>query len=176
MIDARRLSTAENETDVEYLQRIQHECEMKWHHHFMAEAQLWSLMSKDPSTKVGAVAVKNRQLLATGFNGFPRGIHSVKEGEVDRATKYKYVVHAETNVIYNAADIGVSLRGACVYVTGLPPCSECAKALIQVRIAEVIFFEKNYPSQVDPSRSDWSESWKLSNSMFKEVGIKISII
>ena len=109
--------------------------------------------SKDPSKKIGAVAIGSKgQVLAQGFNGFPRGIDDNDERLNDRETKYKYVVHAEMNLIYNATFNGISLDGSTVYVYGLPICSECAKGLIQVG-------EK------------WLKSLELSVALLNESGI-----
>jgi dCMP deaminase len=104
----------------------------------MAMAKEISSWSKDPNTQVGAVAVGDKgQILSQGYNGFPRGILDRPDRLNDRETKYKFVVHAEMNVIYNATYSGVSLDGAQLYVYGLPVCNECAKGIIQVGIKEV---------------------------------------
>ena len=105
----------------------------KWDIRYLQLAEEVASWSKDPSTKIGAVAVGSKgQVLAQGFNGFPRGMEDKLQYYEDRETKYKYVVHAEMNVIYNATYNGVSLDGATLYVTGLPVCSDCAKGIIQV--------------------------------------------
>ena len=110
----------------------------KWDERYMAMAKEVAQWSKDPNTKVGAVAVGEKgQILSQGYNGFPRGIKDSPQRLNDRQTKYEFVVHAEMNVIYNATYSGVSLDGAKLYVYGLPVCSECAKGIIQVGIKEV---------------------------------------
>jgi len=122
--------------------------------------------SKDPSTKVGAVAVGNKgQILAQGYNGFPRGIADTKERYDDRETKYKFVVHAEMNVIYNASYNGVSLDGADLYIYGLPTCSECAKGIVQVGIKRVIMPNYRYPDH-------WMKSWSESKKIYDEAGVE----
>ena len=144
----------------------------KWNDRYMAMAQGVSSWSKDPNTKVGAVAVGSKgQILSQGYNGFPRGIFDGEERLNDRETKYKYVVHAEMNVIYNATYSGVSLDGAKLYVYGLPVCSECAKGIIQVGIKEV------YVSQecID-LRPHWYESFQKTLDMFNETGVKVFAI
>lgn len=121
--------------------------------------------SKDPSTKVGAVAVGHKgQILAQGYNGFPRGIADTAERYADRDQKYKYIVHAEMNVIYNASYNGVSLDGADLYIYGLPTCSECAKGIVQVGIKRVIMPKYRYPDR-------WMESWEYSKKMYDEAGV-----
>lgn len=117
-----------------------------WDQVFLRLAKEVASWSKDPSTKVGAVAVgPKRNVLAQGYNGFPRGIFDYAERYNDKPTKYMYVVHAEMNVIYNATYNGVSLDGASLYVYGLPPCSECAKGIIQVGIKEIITETQGIP-------------------------------
>jgi len=136
-----------------------------WDYRFLALARHIASWSKDPSRKLGAVAIgQNRQILATGYNGFPRGIEDDKERYNVREIKYKYVVHAEMNCIYNATENGVSLQDATVYVHGLPVCSECAKGLIQVGVERVVAFSKGTPEQ-------WKESNILTTQLFEESGI-----
>ena len=135
----------------------------------MAMAKEVSLWSKDPNTKVGAIAVgKKGQILSQGYNGFPRGIFDLPERLNDRETKYQYVVHAEMNVIYNATYSGVSLDGSVLYVYGLPVCSECAKGIIQVGI-ETVYISK----ECLELRPHWKESFDRTVLMFSEVGIDV---
>lgn len=120
--------------------------------------------SKDPSRGIGAIIVgKYEQIISQGYNGFPRGIQDTPERLNHRPTKYKYVVHAEANAIYNAIHNGANLEGASIVVTGLPVCSECAKAIIQVGIKYVYMDTK--PADT------WKESCELALSMFDEVGV-----
>jgi len=82
----------------------------KWDRRYIELAQQISTWSKDPSRKIGAVAVGSKgQILSQGYNGFPRGILDLQERYENREVKYKHVVHAEMNVIYNATFSGVSL-------------------------------------------------------------------
>ena len=98
----------------------------KWDIRFLEMAKLVASWSKDPSTQVGAIAVRNRTVIAQGYNGFPRGMGDVPFKYEHKQLKYKMIVHAEMNLIYNAADNGVSLKNSTVYVVGLPACGECA--------------------------------------------------
>lgn len=141
----------------------------KWKYRYLDLADQVGSWSKDPSRKIGAIAVgQHGQVLAQGYNGFPRGINDTDERYNNRQLKYKYVVHAEMNCIYNAADNGVSLRGADLYVTGLPTCSDCAKGVIQVGIKRV-FMRANVPEA-------WIDSWELTQSFFNEAGVKYELI
>jgi dCMP deaminase len=139
---------------------------IKWSNRYLSLAKEVSTWSKDPSRKIGAVAVGSKgQILAQGYNGFPRGILDSPERYDDRPTKYRLVVHAEMNVIYNATFNGVSLDGASLFVYGLPVCSECAKGIIQVGIKSVnILTEGDIPEI-------WYESYNTSISVFEEAGV-----
>lgn len=140
-----------------------------WDKRYLQLAKEVSTWSKDPSKKIGAVAVGAKgQILSQGYNGFPRGIKDLQERLDNRELKYKYVVHAEMNVIYNASYSGVSLAGSTLYVYGLPVCSECAKGIIQVGISKVVL--PKYDSNMLPR---WKESWELTKSMFNEADVEI---
>lgn len=125
--------------------------------------------SKDPSRKIGAIIVGDAgQIISQGYNGFPRGIWDTEERLNDRETKYKYVVHAEMNAIFNAVHNNASTVGSSMYVTGLPVCRECAKAIIQVGIKNVFMDTK----PID----NWFESGKDALEMFEEAGVKYHYI
>lgn len=143
---------------------------MNWNEKFLNLAEHVSTWSKDPSKKIGAVAIDptTKRILSQGYNGFPRGILDTEDRLNVRELKYKYVVHAEMNVIYNACANGVSLQGSHLYVTGLPVCSECAKGIIQVGVAKVFIRAKNVPPT-------WQESFNLTMSMFEEAGVEVEI-
>lgn len=115
-----------------------------WDEYFMGVAKLAARRSKDPSTQVGACIVSPENIIiSTGYNGMPQGC-SDDEFPWEREgveTKYPYVVHAELNAILNAN--GRDLRGSRVYVA-LFPCNECAKAIIQSGIQEVVYLSDKY--------------------------------
>ena len=141
----------------------------KWDNRYLSLAKEVSTWSKDPSTQVGAVTVgSKKEVLSQGFNGFPRGIEDTDERYNHRETKYKFVVHAEMNAIYNATYSGTSLDGATLYIYGLPICSECAKGIIQVGIKKVVI-EKS--KELD----NWNESLRLSLEMFSEADVELVI-
>jgi dCMP deaminase len=143
----------------------------KWDQRYFDLAAEVALWSKDPSSKIGCVYVgTNGQLLSTGYNGFPRGIDDTEHRLNTREVKYKYVVHAEKNGIYNACLNGTSLAGSRLYVYGLPICNECAKGIIQVGVTEV-----NIRITDIDSREDWKEAFLISFQMFIEAGIKVRI-
>lgn len=143
---------------------------MKWDMRYMALAKEVSTWSKDPSTQVGTVAVGSKgQVLSQGYNGFPRGINDDKSRLEVRETKYKYIVHAEMNCIFNATYNGISLDGSTLYVYGLPMCSECAKGIIQVGIKQVIMPKMDVPDK-------WFQSFELTKSMFEEANVEWKMI
>lgn len=144
----------------------------KWEQRFFDIAHSVASWSKDPSRKIGAVAVdpKKNTILSTGYNGFPRGIADTDERLNDRPTKYKFTVHAEMNCIYNATYNGVCLDGADLYVIGLPVCSECAKGIIQVGIQRV-FMEITADTP-----ASWIESGREATAMFAEAGVKVIMV
>jgi dCMP deaminase len=145
----------------------------KWDKRFINLAKEYSSWSKDPSSKIGAVAIDplTRRVLSGGYNGFPRGIEDSYERLNVREVKISLVVHAEMNAIYNATRAGISLEGSHLYVWGLPICSDCAKGIIQVGIEKVILTKES----VDKN-SKWVESWYRAKSMFAESGVEIKII
>jgi len=143
----------------------------KWEKRFMRLAKELSTWSKDPSRQIGAVAIgENRRILSTGYNGFPANIEDSVERLNNREEKYKYVVHAEKNCIYNACQNGISLKGSSLYVWGLPVCSECAKGVIQVGVSKVYYGHVKNDEYDD---SYWTKSFRVTKSMFDEAGIEV---
>ena len=138
---------------------------LSWDEYFMAIAKLSAMRSKDPSTQVGACIVsKDNRILSIGYNGAPNGFDDEKfpwgrDGN-NLDTKYPYVCHAELNAILNYR--GGSLEGCKIYVT-LFPCNECAKAIIQCGIREVVYAEDKYAD---------SENTRASKRMFDAVHVK----
>ena len=138
---------------------------INWDEYFMGVAILASKRSKDPNTQVGACIVDNNNIiLSTGYNGFPYGCSDdifpwEREGD---DTKYNYVVHAELNAILNAR--GKNLKGAKLYVD-LFPCNECAKAIIQSGVSEVVYLYDKYAD---------SAATIASKRMLTSAGIKLT--
>ena len=120
---------------------------ISWDEYFMGVALLSGRRSKDPNTQVGCCIVsQDNKILSMGYNGLPTGCSDdefpwVREGDNPLETKYVYTVHSELNAILNYR--GGSLEGAKLYVS-LFPCNECAKAIIQAGIKEVIYDSNKY--------------------------------
>ena len=117
-----------------------------WDAYFMGVAELSAQRSKDPNTQVGACIVsQDKKILSVGYNGAPNG-YDDKDMPWDREgdfinTKYAYVCHAELNAILN--NKGSNLEGSTLYVD-LFPCNECAKAIIQSGIKEIVYKSDKY--------------------------------
>ncbi len=141
---------------------------ISWDEYFMGIAKLAAMRSKDPNTQVGACIVdENNIILSTGYNGFPKFCSDDMfpwERAADKAenTKYPYVVHAELNAILNAS--GRDLRGSKIYVA-LFPCNECAKAIIQSGVKEVVYLSDKYEN--DPMT-------QASKRMLTAAGVKLT--
>ena len=140
---------------------------INWDEYFMGIAMLAAKRSKDPNTQVGACIVsQDNIIISTGYNGMPKGCSDDifpwdREGQQDM-TKYPYVVHAELNAILNAN--GRDLRGSRIYVA-LFPCNECAKAIIQAGVKEVLYLSDKYAD---------SMSTLASKRMMASAGVKFT--
>ena len=138
---------------------------ISWDEYFMGIAMLAAKRSKDPNTQVGACIVsQDNIIISTGYNGMPKGCSDdeypwERDGE---QTKYPYVVHAELNAVLNAN--GRDLRGSKLYVA-LFPCNECAKAIIQSGISEVVYYGDKYHD---------SDSSVAARFMFKKAGVRLT--
>ncbi len=138
---------------------------LEWDAYFMGVAILSSYRSKDPGTQVGACIVsKNNRIMSVGYNGMPSGCSDdvypwERDGDALN-TKYLFVCHAELNAILNFR--GGSLEGSRIYTT-LFPCNECAKALIQSGISEIVYMQDKYSE---------TDSVIASKKMMDSAGVK----
>ena len=138
----------------------------KWDLRFLKIAHEVCSWSHDPSTKCGCVLVKDRRIIATGYNGFPANISDTFERYSNRDFKLAAVVHAEKNALFNAAKNGSTTEGCTAYITW-PPCSQCAAALIQAGITLVVC-----PNPITaPTR--WVENFLLANELLFEAGVTV---
>lgn len=143
--------------------------EEKWHIRFLRLAQEVSSWSIDPSTKVGCVLVKNKRVVSTGYNGFPKNISDSFDRLMDREQKYEITVHAEVNAVTTAALHGVSTEGCFAYLT-FSPCSRCASVLINAGITAVYVLGG---SEI-PER--WLQNFILASKLLAEAGVDYKII
>lgn len=145
----------------------------KWDVRFLRLAKEVATWSKDRSTQVGACIVgEDRTPGPYGYNGFPRFIDDEKEERHARPMKYDWTEHAERNAIYNAARMGVALKGSTIYVTHVP-CTDCARAIIQVGITRVV---TDVASMEGGFAERWSEAAQTTRTMLDEAGIPIDLI
>ena len=139
---------------------------ISWEQYFMAVAILSAQRSKDPNTQVGACVVDpRRRIAAVGYSGFPTGCSDDelpwgREGS-PLQTKYPFVCHAELNAILNRNS--ADLCGCTLYTT-LFPCNECAKAIIQSGITEVVFLSDKYRD---------TDSHRAARMMFDMAGVRV---
>lgn len=139
-----------------------------WTDFYLEMAELVATKSKDASRKVGCVIVDSlHRVLSIGYNGMPRNVDDNIRERHERPVKCHWFEHAERNAIYNASGIGAKLKGATMYLQNLP-CSDCARAIIQVEIVRVIVKSSNIFN--DPN---WKESIKYGKEMLKEAGVKV---
>jgi dCMP deaminase len=143
---------------------------MEWTEYFLNIAEQVKLKSKDQSTQIGAVIVgKDKEVLSTGYNSFPRGLDDSLQERQERPEKYFWIEHAERNAIYNAARIGVSLKNSTIYLTSGLPCMDCARGIVNSGIKTV------YCKQVctTKNRDKWDESQKKSLELLKECDVDV---
>lgn len=118
-----------------------------WDEYFMGIAQVVSLRSNCIKRKVAAVLVKDKRIIATGYNGTPRGVKNCNEGGCPRCNSFAesgtkldecLCSHAEENAITQSAYHGVNIKGATLYTT-YSPCLICTKMILNSGIAEVVY-------------------------------------
>ena len=138
---------------------------MLWDERFMRIAISVAGWSKDPSTRVGCVLVRNKKIVATGYNGFPAGIMD-DDRLKDREEKYMLIIHAEMNALLQA---GHNARGTTLYLAGMPccPCQNCTKHIIQAGIVRIV----HRRGIVKPH---WQDEVVRSRNTLLEAGITIT--
>ena len=158
----------------------------EWRKYFFSICDAVAQKSKDTSTKVGAVIVgPDKEIRSVGYNGFPRGViddiydtrivSKIKSANLNkqiefienrnkRPLKYLYMEHAERNAIYNAAREGTHVKGCTIYVNSLPPCCDCARAIIQSGIIKLYYIDKEIPER-------WKENCEIALDMLEEAGV-----
>jgi dCMP deaminase len=141
-----------------------------WDEYFMDIARFVATRSKDRSRKVGCVIIgPGKEIRATGYNGFPRGVDDNIEERHQRPAKYRWTEHAERNAIYNAARSGVSMLGCVIYLPWYP-CMDCARAIVQSGITTVIAVE---PDWNDPT---FALDFKDVKQLFREAGVGVRFV
>ncbi len=153
------------------------ESQRSWDLKFMGMAKHVAGWSKDRSSKVGSVVVgPDKEIRATGFNGFARGVNDNVEERHQRPAKYMWTVHSEENSLLNAARSGVSTNGCTMFMyfpSGGPPCVNCARGIIQAGIVRVVVEGSLNPMDW---REDWRASMLVSVEMFHEAGVLLETV
>lgn len=134
-------------------------------------ANLVAMKSKDPSSQVGSVVVKDKHPLTTGFNGFCIGVIDKPERYGDRDVKYGFVAHSEFNACIIASKFGISLQDATIY-TQSTPCDSCSKAIIQSGIREIKILDSC--ERIWKEYTNWLSSCRISKTMLREAGVKLT--
>jgi dCMP deaminase len=136
-----------------------------WERYFLNLAAVVASKSKDISVQVGAVLVKDKTIIGTGYNGFPRGCDDKKLARMQRPDKYAWTVHAEENALLHAARYGFSSSSSTLYVTPMYPCSKCTRAMIQAGVKRVV-------AETVVMKPTWIKEFEISKQMMKEAGIE----
>lgn len=141
----------------------------KWHIRFLELADCIASWSKDPSRGVGSVIVSPmQQVLATGYNGLPRGFEDHPD-RLQRPVKYDLIVHAEMNAIIQCARNGVSPVGATIY-SSFSPCIHCSLSIVQAGITRVV------TRAIARGDEHWNDSIDKSVVLFEEVGLEYIVL
>lgn len=126
-----------------------------------------SVLSKDPSTKVGAAIFDDkRRVISMGYNGFPRGVEDSEARLLNRETKYKMVLHAEQNAMAFAT---APIHGSTLFCTH-PCCTQCAAMAIQRGVKHVC-----WPTPDGDFAERWKNDMALSTEMFNEAGVTVHV-
>ena len=143
---------------------------MNWTDYFLNIAEQVKLKSKDQSTQIGAVIVgEDNEVLSTGYNSFPRGMDDSKQERQERPEKYFWFEHAERNAIYNAARVGIPLKGSSIYLTSGLPCMDCARGIVNSGI-KVVYCKHICTTK---NKEKWGESQSKSYQLLLECNIDV---
>jgi len=141
-----------------------------WDEYYLNICKVVATRSKDPNTQVGCIiAGPAHEIRSTGYNSLPRGIRDDVAERLERPTKYLWMEHAERNAIYNAARCGTTLDGCTIYIE-LMPCMDCARAIVQAGIREVVVSRERMSQY---SSEYYDEHFRMVEVLFQEAAIKV---
>lgn len=150
-----------------------------WDQLYITLCYLVGMRSRDDMTHVGAViADSDNVLVSTGYNSLPRNIEVDKDGKRlsrESGEKYYWIEHAERNAIYNASRRGTQLKGCKIYVPWLP-CTDCARAIIQTGISEVIVHRNGQDFYDEHTDGKWADQHRRTTEMFLEAGVRLRYV
>lgn len=145
---------------------------MKWDELFMRHVYLIAMKSKDTSTKIGAVLVRDNEVFSEGYNGIPRGVSDEVSDRFERPEKYFWVEHAERNAIYNCAR-GCRSTFCSILYTQACPCADCARGVVNAGISEVVLHSQYVDLWNGIDNDKWLQSSIRSMEMFRESGVRV---
>jgi dCMP deaminase len=137
---------------------------------WLLAAYIAATKSPDLSTQNGAVIPAQNNVVLQACNEFPRHV-KMKGERLERPLKYSFTEHAERNVIYEAARLGVSIQGCTMYVPWFA-CADCARGIIQSGITKVV----GHKQMMDGTPDHWKESIKAAFEMLDEAGIQTELL
>ena len=141
-----------------------------WDEYYLNICKVVATRSKDPNTQVGCIiAGPAHEIRSTGYNSLPRGIRDDVPERLERPTKYLWMEHAERNAIYNAARCGTTLEGCTIYIE-LMPCMDCARAIVQAGIREVVVSRDRMGQY---SSEYYDEHFRKVEELFGEAGVRV---
>lgn len=141
----------------------------KWDRRFLGLSGHVAAWSKDPSTRCGAViADASHRVISMGYNGFPAGVVDSVERLQDRDVKLRMTIHAEANALLHARQ---DLFGCTLYASPMPPCAQCAAAIIQSGIRRIVA-----TAPTDQQRERWGSDWDLADAMYYESGTWLILV
>lgn len=141
-----------------------------WDEYYLQICRVVSSRSKDPNTQIGCVIVgPAHEIRSTGYNSLPRGIRDDVAERFDRPAKYLWMEHAERNAICNAARAGTATEGCTVYVE-IMPCMDCARAIVQAGIAEVVISASRMAAY---SSAYYDQHFGIVEVLFQEAGVRV---
>jgi len=144
-----------------------------WDAWFMGMVYDTARKSKDPSTKIGAVIVKDKRPILFGYNGLPQKVKDLPE-RMQAPIKYKWTEHGERNAIFCGARFGIATEGTTIYTQSMP-CCECARAIVNSGISKVIIHKQSNDIFYFSNRENnvWTDDLAISTTMFKEAGVEV---
>jgi dCMP deaminase len=143
-----------------------------WDEWFIKMTYLIASKSKDKSSKIGSVLVRDTQIISTGYNGFPMGVNDDIPDRHEKPKKYHYVVHAEVNCLYLAARNGGCTNNCTIY-TNVVSCVECTKGLINAGIKKLIYHKQCQEKLEEFPKEQWQEQKEIVESMLNEAKIDL---
>lgn len=158
---------------IEHHQKRQNMHRIHWNDFFFINCMAIAMRSPDPSTQLGAVIVSpDNRVVASGYNGWPRGVAEMEKGDerLVGSRKYTWMAHAERNAMDNALRAGISVQGCTLYGL-IPPCSSCATGICQAGISEFVCLLSTAEFYKQHSSSEWLKNFEDVLAMFREVGV-----